>query len=263
MNIEILFENKNLVVINKPAGLVVHADGRTKEATLVDWILEKYPDIKEVGEPLIIKEKNPSTVSTGSLQASSGQVNQQVVYRPGIVHRLDRDTSGVLVIAKNQEAFEYLKSQFQFRETEKIYHAFVYGEMKEDDGVIDRPIARSKKDFRLWSAQRGARGEAREAVTHYKVLKRTNVGNINKGFTYIEVSPKTGRTHQIRVHMKAINHPVVADTLYAPKQKPALGFKRLALHARSLEFSDLGGERIKVEAPFPEDFLEAQKLIEI
>ncbi|MCC2630966.1 MAG: hypothetical protein K0S38_775 [Candidatus Paceibacter sp.] len=249
MNIEVLFQNENMVVINKPAGLVVHADGRTKEATLVDWILEKYPDIKEVGEPLVIKEKNPST--------SSGQVNQQVVYRPGIVHRLDRDTSGVLVIAKNQEAFEYLKSQFQFRETEKIYHAFVYGEMKEDDGVIDRPIARSKKDFRLWSAQRGARGEAREAVTHYKVLKRTNVGNINKGFTYIEVSPKTGRTHQIRVHMKAINHPVVCDVLYAPKQKSALGFKRLALHARSLTFTDLGGERIKVEAPFPADFQKA------
>jgi 23S rRNA pseudouridine1911/1915/1917 synthase len=244
--IEILYEDKNIVAINKPAGLVVHADGRTQEPTLVDWILEKYPDIKEVGEPLVINKE---------------KANQQVVYRPGIVHRLDRDTSGVLVIAKTQESFEYLKSQFQFRETEKIYNAFVYGEMKEDDGVIDRPIARSKKDFRLWSAQRGARGEAREAVTHYKVLKRTDVGNINKGFTYIEVSPKTGRTHQIRVHMKAINHPVVADVLYAPKQKPALGFKRLALHARSITFTNLDNKPITVEAPFPEDFIEAQKEI--
>jgi 23S rRNA pseudouridine1911/1915/1917 synthase len=244
MNIEILYEDKNIVAINKPAGLVVHSDGRTEEPTLVDWILEKYPKSKEVGEPLVINKEKP---------------NQQIVYRPGIVHRLDRDTSGVLVIAKTQKAFEHLKLQFQDRETKKTYHSFVYGEMKEDDGVIDRPIARSKKDFRLWSAQRGARGEARDAVTHYKVLKRTDVGNINKGFTYIEVSPKTGRTHQIRVHMKAINHPVVCDNLYAPKMPPALGFTRLALHARSLEFTNLEGKKIVVEAPFPEDFLRAQK----
>lgn len=242
MNIDILYEDKDIVAINKPAGFVVHADGRTQEPTLVDWILEKYPKSKEVGEPLIINK---------------GQPNELTIYRPGIVHRLDRETSGALVIAKTQKAFEHLKAQFQERETDKTYHAFVYGEMKNDDGVIDRPIARSKKDFRLWSAQRGARGEAREAVTHYKVLHRTSVGNINKGFTYVEVTPKTGRTHQIRVHMKAINHPVVADSLYAPKQKPGLGFKRLALHAKNLEFTDLKGKKVVVEAPLPQDFVEA------
>ena len=248
MDIEILYEDKNIVAINKPAGLVVHSDGRTTEKTLVDWILSKYPDIKEVGEPLHLR---PEHIKGGEAE--------KIIYRPGIVHRLDRETSGTLVIAKNQEAFNHLKEQFQERETKKIYHAFVYAEMKEDDGVIDRPIARSRKDFRLWSAQRGARGEAREAITAYKVLKRTDVGNINAGFTYIEVRPKTGRTHQIRVHMKAINHPLVCDSLYAPKQKAALGFKRLALHARSLEFTNLAGKVITVEAPFPEDFLNAQK----
>lgn len=242
MEIPILYEDKNVVVINKPAGLVVHSDGRTTEPTLVDWIIEKYPKMKEVGEPLIINKEKP---------------NQQIVYRPGIVHRLDRETSGVLVIAKTQASFDNLKLQFQDRQTEKTYNAFVYGEMKEDDGVIDRPIARSRKDFRLWSAQRGARGEAREAITQYKVLHRTDVGNMNHGFTYIEVKPKTGRTHQIRVHMKAINHPLVCDSLYAPKQKPGLGFKRLALHARSITFRSLTGKDITVEAPFPADFEQA------
>ena len=250
MDIPILYEDKNIVAINKPAGLVVHSDGRTKEATLVDWILEKYPDIKEVGEPLRLR---PEFVKDGE--------EEKVVYRPGIVHRLDRDTSGTLVIAKTQEAFNHLKSQFQERETKKIYNAFVYGEIKDEDGVIDRPIARSRKDFRLWSAQRGARGEAREAITAFTVLYRTDVGNINAGFSYIEVRPKTGRTHQIRVHMKAINHPLVCDNLYAPRQKPALGFKRLALHARSLEFTNLAGKVITVEAPFPEDFIHAIALI--
>ncbi len=248
MDIEILYEDKNIVAINKPAGLVVHSDGRTAEPTLVDWILEKYPKIKEVGEPMRLR---PEFVKGGE--------EEKIIYRPGIVHRLDRETSGALVIAKTQEAFNHLKEQFQERKTRKIYHAFVYGEIKEDDGVIDRPIARSRKDFRLWSAQRGARGEAREAITAFKVLHRTDVGNINAGFSYIEVRPKTGRTHQIRVHMKAINHPLVCDSLYAPKQKPALGFKRLALHARSLEFTNLAGKVITVEAPFPEDFLKAQK----
>jgi 23S rRNA pseudouridine1911/1915/1917 synthase len=247
MNIEILFEDKDVVVINKPAGLVVHADGRTEERTLVDWVLETYGDkIKEVGEPLRIRAHQPDLPQ---------QPEEKVIYRPGIVHRLDRDTSGVLVIAKNQKAFDHLKAQFQDRETKKTYHAFVYGNIVEEDGIIDRSIARSKKDFRLWSAQRGARGEAREAITKYKVITRT------KDVTYVEVEPKTGRTHQIRVHFKAVNHPVVCDTLYAPKRETLLGFKRLALHARSLEFTNLKGKQVKVEAPFPEDFQVALETI--
>jgi len=123
--------------------------------------------------------------------------------------------------------------------------------MKEEEATIDRPIGKSKSDFRKWSAQRGARGELREAVTDYKVL------NKNKDFSYLEVSPKTGRTHQIRVHLKAINYSVVCDKLYAPKRECALGFGRLALHARSITFSLINGEKVTVEADLPEDFQKA------
>ncbi len=234
MNISILYEDKDVLVVNKPAGLVVHADGRTEEPTLVDWILENYPNIKDVGEPTKLS-------------------NGEIIVRPGIVHRLDRDTSGVLVVAKKQPAFLFLKQQFQDRTLQKTYRAFVYGEPKQEEGIIDRPIARSRKDFRLWSAQRGAKGVEREAITEYKVLAR------HKGFSFFELKPKTGRTHQIRVHLKAINHPVVCDKLYAPKQKPALGFTRLALHSLSIEFTLPSGKPIKVEAPYPEDFKKALK----
>jgi len=235
-DIEILFENKDLLVINKPAGLVVHADGRTEEKTLVDWILSKYPEIKEVGEPTML---------------TSGTV----LYRPGIVHRLDRDTSGVMVIAKTQNQFMDLKRQFQERETAKIYRAFVYGNVKEDDGIIDRPISRSRKDFRLWSAQRGGRGEARHAVTHFKVIGRGD------DVTYIEAIPKTGRTHQIRVHFKAINHPIVADVLYAPKRDSLLSFKRLALHSHSLTIIMQDNKEMTFVAPLPADFKKAEELL--
>ncbi len=235
-NISIIYEDESVVVINKPAGLVVHADGRTEEKTLVDWIMEKYPEAKEVGEPI--------TTASG-----------QTIYRPGIVHRLDRDTSGVMIVAKNNDAFRFLKSQFQNRETKKIYRAFVYGVVTDNDGIIDRPIARSRKDFRLWSAQRGARGETRDAVTHFKVLERGNDA------TYIEAVPKTGRTHQIRVHFKAINHPVVCDPLYAPKKETILGFERLALHSYQLTITLPNDEEKTFVAPLPKDFIGAEKLL--
>ena len=114
----ILFENKNLLVINKPAGLVVHSDGKTREANLCDWLIDKYPKIKEVGEP----GKNPEG---------------EIIYRPGIVHRLDRETSGAMVVAKNQETFEYLKEQFQNREVHKTYNAVVWGLFKEKKGEVN------------------------------------------------------------------------------------------------------------------------------
>ena len=236
VNIPILYEDENIIAINKPAGLVVHFDGRTKEPNVADWLLEKYPETKKVGEPIKLS-------------------NGEEIIRPGIVHRIDRETSGVLLLAKNQKSFEFLKKSFQDRLIEKTYHAFVYGEMKNDDGVIDRPITRSRKDFRLWSAQRGGRGEARDAVTEYKVLKR------NKGFTFVEANPKTGRTHQIRVHFKAINHPIICDSLYAPKRESALGFERLALHAHTIEFDNSKGKRLKITAPYPADFEKAIKEI--
>lgn len=229
---QIIKETKDYLVINKPSGLIVHADGKTVEPTLTDWILEHYPEIRDVGEPWVNGEG-------------------ETIYRPGIVHRLDRETSGVMVVARNQEMFELLKSEFKNREVRKVYHAFVYGKVKDDRGKIERPIGRSASDFRKYSAQRGARGELREAVTLYRVLWR------GEGVTMIEAMPQTGRTHQIRVHMKAINHPVVGDSLYAPNHESLLGFKRTALHARSLEFTDLKGKRVTFEAPYPEDFMKA------
>jgi 23S rRNA pseudouridine1911/1915/1917 synthase len=230
-DIKIIFENDEVLAVDKPAGLVVHSDGKTKEPNLTDWVVENYPEMENVGEKAVYDGKE--------------------IARPGIVHRLDRETSGVMLLAKTQESFENLKKQFQERETKKIYNAFVYGPMKEEEATIDRPIGKSKSDFRKWSAQRGARGELREAVTDYKVL------NKNKDFSYLEVSPKTGRTHQIRVHLKAINYSVVCDKLYAPKRECALGFGRLALHARSITFSLINGEKVTVEADLPEDFQKA------
>lgn len=234
--IEVLYEDDDVLAINKPAGLVVHSDGKRDEQVLTSWIEKNYPETKGVGEPMTLS-------------------NLKVIERSGIVHRIDRETSGVMLIAKNQPAFLYLKKQFQDREIGKIYHAFVYGEMKDDDGIINRPIGRSRKDFRQWSAQRGARGEMREAVTHYKVTARGG------GFSFVEVSPKTGRTHQIRVHFKAINHPIVSDSLYAPKKDKSLGFERLALHSYSVEFNSSDGKKIKIIAPYPEDFKKALSLL--
>jgi len=235
-DVTVLYEDDEVLVLDKPSGLVVHPDGKTKEPAVTDWLLTHYPNIRGVGEPLMLQG--------------------EILDRPGIVHRLDRETSGVMVVAKNQETFLYLKDEFQHRRVKKQYRAFLYGEMKEKEGVIDRPIARSARDFRLYSAQRGSRGTAREAVTFYKVLK------IGQGCTYAEVEPKTGRTHQIRVHFKAINHPVVCDRLYAPNHPPMLGFSRLALHAYRISFSPKARAAvITVEAPLPNDFMAAERTL--
>lgn len=231
-NVKVIFESEEVIAINKPVGLVVHSDGKSNIKTLVDWILEKYPEIKDVGEPLIIQGKE--------------------ILRPGIVHRLDKDTSGVMLIARTQESFENLKKQFQDREIRKCYRAFVYGNIREDILVIDKPIGRSSGDIRKWSSLKDARGQMREAKTLIRVLGR---GNFNgEIFTYLEAEPKTGRTHQIRVHLRAIERPIVCDSLYAPKRDCILGFKRLALHAQEISFADLKSVRQTITADFPEDF---------
>ena len=248
MEITIIYEDDAILVIDKPSGLVVHPDGKTQEKTLVDWIFKQHPYMKEVGEPLVLSPHDGISADT----STSGEV----IERPGIVHRIDRETSGVLVLAKNQNSFLHLKEQFQRREIEKEYRAFVYGEMKEDKGVIAREIGRSSKDFRLWSAQRGARGKLRDARTDYQVLNRGG------GFSFVSVFPKTGRTHQIRVHLKAINHPVVCDKLYAPKRECALGFTRLALHAYTLSLTLPSGERKKFTSELPQDFIKAKTTLE-
>lgn len=235
MKIKILYEDANILAIDKPSGISVHPDGRSKEKTVTDWVLKNYPKMKNVGEVMFIEQKGKKIE----------------IKRPGVVHRLDRDTSGVMLLAKNQKAYEFLKKQFQNREIKKTYDAIINGFLKDERGVIHKPIGRSPSDFRKYSASRGARGEMREAITRYKVLKRFTVG-ANK-FTYIEVFPKTGRTHQIRVHMKAIDHPIVCDSLYNPKGPCPKTIKRMALHAKSIEFKDLKGKITKIESLLPKE----------
>lgn len=243
-NIPILYEDDEVLAIDKPAGLVVHPDGRTKGETLIDWIHAHYPEIAlaQVGESIVL---------TGG-----GEIQ-----KPGIVHRIDRDTSGVLLIAKTQASFQNLKEQFQARTIKKHYKAITYGLFKESHSIIEKPIGRSASDFRKWSAEYGAKGELREATTEYQVLGQGEITVLSEKkkpetlkLSYVDVFPRTGRTHQIRVHLKAVGHPIVCDKLYAPNMPCVLGFKRIALHASSVAFRDLKGEGKKVEAPLPDDF---------
>lgn len=234
---KIIHEDNDVLVIDKPSGMMVHPDLKNTEETVSDWVVKNYPETVNVGEPLTLQ-------------------NGKEIDRPGIVHRLDRETSGVMIVARNQDSFLHLKKQFKDRLVTKKYNAFVYGEMKENEGVIDRQIGRSKRGLRLWSAQPGAGGTLRDALTEYSVIKKGN------DYSYIEVRPKTGRTHQIRVHMKAINYPIVCDKLYAPKRECSLGFDRLALHAKSLEIELLNGVKEVFEVELPSDFNEALSKIE-
>ncbi|MFZ2149656.1 MAG: RluA family pseudouridine synthase [Minisyncoccia bacterium] len=236
MKIKILYEDSNILAIDKPSGISVHPDGRTKEKTLTEWILKNYPKMKNVGEDEVFEYKNKKIE----------------IKKPGVVHRLDRDTSGVLLLAKNQKAYEFLKNQFQERTIKKTYLAIVSGNLKNERGVINKPIGRSPKDFRRYSAGRGARGEMREAVTQYRVLSRFEDKKGNK-FTYMELHPKTGRTHQLRVHMKYLNHPIVCDALYNPDNPCPKGISRMALHAKLIEFKNLKGDIVKVESKIPEE----------
>ena len=230
--VKILFEDKDILAVEKPSGIFVHFDGRSKEKTISDWFLRNYPKVKNVGESIFVDGKE--------------------IKKPGIVHRLDKETSGVLLLAKNQKAFEFLKGQFKNREVKKVYNAVVSGWVKNDRGVVNKTIGRSPVDFRRRLAGRGARGELREAITEYKVLKRFKDKKGNK-FTFLEIKPKTGRTHQIRVHMKFLNHPVVCDSLYNPKGFCPKGLNRLTLHAKSIEFKNLKDKVFKIESKLPKE----------
>jgi 23S rRNA pseudouridine1911/1915/1917 synthase len=259
---QILLETNEYMVINKPAGISVHGDGKVDVPTVADWILEKYPELADVGEPMEVQV------------GKEGAKFLKKILRPGIVHRLDKDTTGCLLIAKNQVVFEHFKKQFQDHTIQKTYHCFVYGAIKASSGVIDEPIGRSRGDIRRWTTGGAARGTIRDAVTEYTVLARLGVeegkGSTDRGtYSLVECRPRTGRTHQIRVHMKSINHPILYDMLYAEKRIETgtdlpeynLGFERLALHAKSLCFTDPFGERIVISAPYPLDFEHALQLI--
>lgn len=243
MKINILYEDEGVLAINKPSGLLMHPDGRSKNRTLIDWINQNYPKLGEVGEEQVLQ-------------------NGEIIKRPGIVHRLDKETSGVILIAKTKEAYQFLKEQFQDRKVQKIYNAVVWENFSSEkmEGVIDKSIGRSAGDFRKWSAEYGAKGELREAVTEYKVIVQ------NDNFAYLEVRPKTGRTHQIRVHLKSVSHPVVCDKLYGSKNicdgsGACLGFSRLALHALSVKIELPNGTHLNIESPLPLEFQTAQNLL--
>ena len=239
----IIYEDDALLVINKPAGVLVHADGRSEEQTVAQWFLARYPQAKEVGEPQAGHDGEP-------------------LLRSGIVHRLDRETSGIMVLAKTQEAFTHLKAQFHDRLVQKEYRAFVYGAVRERWGTIDRQIGRSASNFRLRSAQKGARGALRDAVTDWeRIASGQYDGEL---FSYLKLVPKTGRMHQLRVHLKAIDRPIVGDTLYAAsfaERSCNLGLERLALHAHILEFTLPDGARERFIAPLPQVFENAAERI--
>ena len=237
--IDILYEDEDLVVINKPAGISVHPDGKTKQKTLVEWIKKKYPETEGVGENILTDE-------------------DEEIERPGIVHRLDKDTSGALIIAKNHLSFEFLKDQFKDRKISKMYVAFADGEIKTERGVIRKPIGSSKDDARKRTVK--PEGEMKEAETIFRVVKTAGFG-FGKA-TLLVLWPKTGRTHQIRVHLKSIRHPIIADHLYGKSQN-MLEFKRLALHAREINFETLSGKKVSVLAPFPADFKKAFEIFDI
>lgn len=232
----IIYEDNTMIVVDKPYGLLVHEDGKSTEPTLVDWFLERCPEAKGVGE---------STTSPDG----------QVLERSGVVHRLDRETSGVMVLAKTSDAHTHLKAQFHDRLAKKEYRAFVYGRLHERWGTINRPIGRSAKDFRLRSAQRGARGLLRSAVTDWERIASGEYEG--ESYSYVKLIPKTGRTHQLRVHLKAIDRPIVQDVLYAAHKFETannLGLTRLALHAHILEITTPNGQRERFIAPVPHEF---------
>lgn len=236
MNFPIIYEDKHTLVIDKPAGVMVHPDDRQDEETIADWMAETYTMIG-------VGDKG----------------------REGIVHRLDRNTTGVLILAKDNIAFTTLKKQFKDHTTRKVYRAIVEGNIKHDTGMISLPIARAKSDFRkrtivdLFSGD--ARGKESEAITRYKVIGRSTAEE-GKQYSYVECYPLTGRTHQIRAHFRGIRHPIIGDDLYGSKQGKDLAVRSM-LHAYSLTINIPGetegySEKTFV-APIPKDMQESLK----
>lgn len=220
--------------------MMVHPNGKVvgKEQVLTEWLSANYPEVAGVGGDLIVSGGNRFP-------------------RNGVLHRLDRETSGVILIARNQKAFDFFQKQFLDREIKKKYRAVVFGEPKTDAGTIDLAIGRSRRDFRKWATGKEARGTMRQALTRFRKIIS------NEKFSLLELEPETGRTHQIRVHLSAIGNPIVGDKLYSPKESCALGFKRLALHAESVSLKLPNGRLINIKAPFPNDFQNAIEQIAV
>lgn len=217
--VPVIYEDNDIIVVNKPKGMVVHPANGNPDGTLVNAILAMCKD---------------------SLSGIGGEI------RPGIVHRLDKDTSGLLIVAKNDEAHMKMSKQIQDRKVTKKYIALVRGVISEDEATINLPIARSTKDRKKMAVDKNGK----DAITHFKVLKRYD------NYTLLELKIDTGRTHQIRVHMSYIGHPVVGDSVYS-NGKNEFGAEGQMLHARYLEFKHpITEEKLKLEAPIPEYFEE-------
>lgn len=220
ISLNVIYEDDDLIVIDKPAGMVVHPSAGHASGTLANAVLGHDPDIEGVGDEA----------------------------RPGIVHRLDKDTSGLIVVAKNDQAHRYLQTQFKDRTTRKIYLALVVGRPKTQVGRIEAPIGRDLKNRQRMAVVSEAKG--REAITEYRVRESF------KNYTLIEAEPKTGRTHQIRVHFAFLGCPLAGDALYATRQsinvKPA-GLSRHFLHAHRLTLLLPSGEERTFESPLPND----------
>ena len=237
MDIRIIYEDKDVLVVDKPAGVVVFPEGETLksgEKTLIDYLIEKYPEAKKAGE-------QP---------------------RYGIAHRLDKDTSGILLVAKNNEALIFLQKQFKNREVEKKYICLVEGKVKENENEIKTLIARSQKDGRKQKVYLGNTTHpksAREAITYYKVLERFPAqGGSARGekdsYTLLEANITTGRRHQIRCHFSYLKHPVAGDRLYCFKNsKIPKGLTRQFLHAQKLKIQLPNGKIENFISELPEE----------
>ncbi|MBU1912986.1 MAG: RluA family pseudouridine synthase [Candidatus Omnitrophica bacterium] len=224
--LDIIYEDEDILVVNKPAGMVVHPACGNYSGTLVNALLNYGGFLTEFNEPRDTKDEKHTL-------------------RPGIVHRLDKDTSGVMLVAKTGVALRKLSSQLKHRTIAKKYIAIVKGIIDLDEGIIDLPVNHDKKNRMKMVIDRE---EGKEAVTHYKVMSRNKEGN----FTVLEVTPKTGRTHQIRIHFAHIGHPILGDTLY---NGPAVqGLSRQALHAESISFMHPSKNKVvEFSAKIPSD----------
>lgn len=219
--LDILYEDQDLLVVNKPKGMVVHPAHGHYSGTLVNALMYHCGN---------------------ELSGINGCM------RPGIVHRIDMDTTGSLVICKNDKAHQSLSEQLKVHSIRRIYVAIVHGNIKEDSGTVNAPVGRHPTDRKKMSTHCK---NGREAITHYKVLERFG------DYTYIQCELETGRTHQIRVHMASIGHPLVGDEVYGPKKCPFKGLQGQTLHARTLGIIHPStGEYLEVNAPLPEYFIE-------
>ena len=227
--IEIMYEDSDIIVVNKPKGMVVHPANGNPDGTLVNAIMAICKD---------------------SLSGIGGQI------RPGIVHRLDKDTSGLLIVAKNDLAHIKMSEQIKDRKVKKTYIALVRGTVPENEATINMPIGRSTKDRKKMAVVK----DGKEAITHFKVLKRYTTKNGT--YTLLEVKIDTGRTHQIRVHLAQIGFPIIGDTVYS-NGKNEFGVVGQCLHAKRLEFSHpITGKEMQIEAPLPEYFEKIIKSLE-